>query len=134
MNQFSELTLTTKSSPLENITLHEYVDINVLEKLINSTLLKETFNNPFAAVHKTERNQLIKYKSLIKDTQYAEVKYNSHLPYLRAVGFYILRAGLGLYLRSPFARLLSRHLCTARQVQENSTRPERVGYIDRGIS
>ena len=76
MNQFSDLTLTTKDSILENITLHEHVDINVLEKLINSTLLKETFNNPFSAIHKTERNQLMKYKSIIKENQYAEVKYN----------------------------------------------------------
>ena len=76
MNTFCNLTLTFKPSALENITLNEYIDVNVLEKLINSTLLKETFHNPYSAIHKTEKNQLLKYKSLLKNNEYAVVKYN----------------------------------------------------------
>lgn len=111
MNQFSDLTLTTKDSILENITLHEHVDVNVLEKLINSTLLKETFNNPFSAIHKTERNQLMKYKSIIKENQYAEVKYN------RVKGMDCGRVNprnsLGLYsIRREIRHTLAKHRYT----------------------
>jgi hypothetical protein len=53
MNTFSELKLTFKPSILENIELKENIDVNVLDKLINSNLLKETFNNPMAKIYKT---------------------------------------------------------------------------------
>jgi phage/plasmid-associated DNA primase len=72
--------LSLKISPSENlldgITLHEPVDVNVLEKLINSTLLKDNFNNPFSSIYfTTEKQQLIKYKALIKDGK-AVINYN----------------------------------------------------------
>ena len=67
--EFSNLTLQNKPSELDNITLNEYVDVNVLEKLINSTLLKTKFNNPFSKIHKTEKkssySKRLKPKSFI---------------------------------------------------------------------
>jgi len=111
MNQFCELTLTSTSSALENITLNEYIDMNVLEKLINSTLLKEKFNNPFAAIHQTERNQLMKYKNIVKNNEYAEVKYN------RVKGMECGRVNpkncLGLYsIRREIRHTLAKHRYT----------------------
>jgi hypothetical protein len=76
MNSFSNLTLNFQPSILNGITLKENIDINVLEKLINSSLLKETFNNPMAKIYHTEKNQLIKYKELIQDDGLVHVKYN----------------------------------------------------------
>ena len=67
MNTFSNLQLTFQPSILDGIILKENIDINVLNKLINSSLLKESFNNPLARIYKTEKNQLIKYKELIQD-------------------------------------------------------------------
>ena len=76
MNSFSNLQLTFQPSILDGIILKENIDINVLNKLINSTLLKESFNNPLARIYKTEKNQLIKYKELIQDDGFAHVKYD----------------------------------------------------------
>ena len=109
--EFSNLTLQNKPSDLDNITLNEYVDVNILEKLINSTLLKTKFNNPFSAIHKTEKNQLIKYRNLIKDNEYAQVKYN------RVKGMDCGRVNpknsLGLYsIRRELRHTLSKHRYT----------------------
>jgi len=76
MNTFSNLTLTFQPSILDGIILKENIDINVLNKLINSSLLKESFNNPLSRIYKTEKNQLIKYKELIQDDGFAHVKYD----------------------------------------------------------
>ena len=63
--------LSLKMSPsnncLDGITLYEPIDENILEKLINSTLLKDNFNNPYSSrFFSTEKQQLLKYKSIIK--------------------------------------------------------------------
>ena len=48
-----------QANALDGITLYEPIDRSVLVKLINSTLLKETFNNKIAGmVFKTEKQQL----------------------------------------------------------------------------
>jgi len=75
-SNFCNLTLNFQPSILDGITLKENIDVNVLEKLINSTLLKESFNNPMARIYHTEKNQLIKYKELIQDDGLVHVKYN----------------------------------------------------------
>ena len=75
-SNFCNLTLNFQPSILDGITLKENIDVNVLEKLINSTLLKESFNNPMAKIYHTEKNQLIKYKELIQDDGLVHVKYN----------------------------------------------------------
>lgn len=91
------LQITPSSNLLDGITLYEPVDENVLEKLINSTLLKDNFNNPFSArFFTTEKQQLLKYKALIKNGK-AIVNYNrSKNPYGRsnpdgALGLYSIR-------------------------------------------
>ena len=69
------LTLTATESKLNNITLYEDVDTSVLDKLINSDLLKDSFHNPTASLlYSSEREQLQAYKKLIKLGK-AEVKY-----------------------------------------------------------
>jgi phage/plasmid-associated DNA primase len=100
MNSYENL-LKLKISPssnlLDGITLYEPVDENILEKLINSTLLKDNFNNPFSTrFFTTEKQQLLKYKALIKNGK-AVVNYNrSKNPYGRsnpdnALGLYSIR-------------------------------------------
>lgn len=91
------LEISPSKNLLDGITLYEPVDVNVLEKLINSTLLKDNFNNPFSARYfTTEQQQLIKYKALIKDGK-AVINYNrSKNPYGRsnpdnALGLYSIR-------------------------------------------
>jgi len=93
--------LNLKISPSQNcldgITLYEPIDENILDKLINSKLLKDNFNNPFSSTFfSTEKQQLLKYKSIIKDGK-AIVNYNrSKNPYGRsnpdgALGLYSIR-------------------------------------------
>ena len=91
------LTISPSNNSLDGITLYEPVDVNILEKLINSTLLKDNFNNPFSGrFFSTEKQQLLKYKSLIKDGK-AVINYNrSKNPYGRsnpdnALGLYSIR-------------------------------------------
>jgi hypothetical protein len=70
------LTITAKPSQLNNLTLKEPISMDILDKLMRSDLLKETFNNPFSEhSHPNEYEQLKKYKKLIKNG-YAYVKYN----------------------------------------------------------
>ena len=70
------LKLSLKDSNLNGLTLSEPVDMNILDKLINSNLLKDNFNNPICKIYNTsERQQLIKYKQLIKNGK-AKVEYN----------------------------------------------------------
>lgn len=74
-NNFNSLSLNFSKSILDGIELKEKVDIDLLDKLINSTLLKETFNNPISKIYyKTEKQQLEKYRDLITNG-YAHVKY-----------------------------------------------------------
>ena len=93
-----ELTLKSQKSSLDALTLKENIDVEKLDKLINSDLLKKTFHNAHSAkFYCNERDQLLDYKSLIKDG-YANVKYNkvSGIPYGRsnpdrALGLYSIR-------------------------------------------
>jgi len=72
------LTLSQRPNVLDGITLYEPVDISVLDKLINSSLLKTTFNNPFCKKKYTnEYTQLTHYRSLI-DRGRAVVNYNRY--------------------------------------------------------
>jgi len=61
---------------LNGIVCKEPIDVIKLDKLINSSLLKSNFNNEFFnKEHKTEYDQLIKYKKLVSDGC-AIIKYN----------------------------------------------------------
>ena len=69
--------IAKQTSVLENLVLNEPVDMEVLELLLNSTLLrKETKKN--GEFREDERELLNKYKNIIKregDNQFAKVKY-----------------------------------------------------------
>ena len=45
----NSLTITPTESKLNNLTLYEPIDVQILNKLINSDLLKVTFHNPLCA-------------------------------------------------------------------------------------
>jgi hypothetical protein len=51
---FNNLELSFKTSILDGIHLKEKIDIDLLDNLINSNPLKETFNNPMSKIYKTE--------------------------------------------------------------------------------
>ena len=66
------ITITSKKSVLDNILCKEPIDINILDKLISSDLLRENFHNPFAEYNNSnELEQLTKYKALIDKEGYA---------------------------------------------------------------
>jgi hypothetical protein len=71
-----ELSLQSQESCLNGITLYEPINIEVLNKLISSDLLLETFHSPFAEFsYSNEKEQLISYGKLIKNGM-AKVIYN----------------------------------------------------------
>ena len=70
------LTLEATKSTLESVSLYESIDVNLLNLLITSSLLKKTFNNPTSSVfYENEKQQLISFKKIIKDNK-ATIKYN----------------------------------------------------------
>jgi phage/plasmid-associated DNA primase len=81
------LTLTRSKNILDGITLYEPVDVSILDKLINSHLLRGSelyeqfkFNNKF----KTEKQQLLKYRELIEDGRAKVVYKRSNNPFGRS--------------------------------------------------
>jgi hypothetical protein len=72
MNNFLSLTVQKQDNILNGIVLNEPIDISILDKLINSTLLKEKFTD---FIYQTEKHQLEKYRELIVDGR-AVVKYS----------------------------------------------------------
>lgn len=57
------LTITPQVNVLDSIVLYEPCDVQILDKLIHSTLLRVNFNNKMAGViYENEKQQLIKYK------------------------------------------------------------------------
>ena len=68
--------ITSKKSVLDNIVCKEPINIEILDKLISSDLLRENFHNPFAEYNNSnELEQLTKYKALIDKEGYANVRY-----------------------------------------------------------
>ena len=57
------LTQTPKQNILDGIMINEVYDVNILDKLINSNLLKEKFHNPYVK-YENEKAQLLRYKEL----------------------------------------------------------------------
>ena len=89
------LVLDTRNNILDGITLYEPIDVSILDKLINSTLLREEFNHKIMEkMHNNEKQQLEKYRELVCDGR-AIVKYT------RSDGMRFGRCnplrGLGLY-------------------------------------
>ncbi len=69
------LKINSVESKLDKLTLYEPVDVKILDKLINSDLLKVEFHNPLCKGYENEKQLLLSYKKLIKKGK-AEVKYN----------------------------------------------------------
>ena len=66
-NNFFKLTIEPQVNQLDNINLIETVPTETLKLLINSSLLKQTFHNPFSSTcFDNEKEQLLKYEKLIK--------------------------------------------------------------------
>ena len=58
--------ISPSETKISSITTKETVDIVMLNKLISSDLLKETFNNKYQEkIYKNELKQLIEYKKMI---------------------------------------------------------------------
>ena len=56
-----------QANVLDGITLYEAVDVAVLDKLIDSDLLRKDFNNKQAGViYENEKQQLVAYRKLVK--------------------------------------------------------------------
>ena len=67
-NNYLMLTVEAKKNELNNIKLIEKIPVDILNLLINSSLLKQQFNNPFSSnCYDNEKQQLQKYKRLIKN-------------------------------------------------------------------
>jgi hypothetical protein len=77
MNFTNKLSITIEptKSVFNRLVCNEPVDINLLNKLINSDLLKETCHGPNALIYESERELLIKYSALVKDG-YAKILYS----------------------------------------------------------
>jgi phage/plasmid-associated DNA primase len=97
-----------KPNCLNGITLYETVDLQVLEKLINSNLLKKTFNNQICKVwHDNERQQLEKYRDkMIGDRAKIQYKKSRNNHYGRSnpengVGLYNIRREIRHTLAEP---------------------------------
>jgi len=76
-NQKLSLTLKPVKTILNKLVCHEKIDVEILNKLTKSNLLREEFHNPMCQdVYKNELEQLNKYKSLIDTNGYANVKYS----------------------------------------------------------
>lgn len=93
-----KLEMKNNKSILNNIVCYEKVDLEILDKLINSNLLLETFNNPFCLKSfKNEKEQLIKYRrKLIKLENIVKVKYNK-VNDMGGYGRVFPEGSLGLY-------------------------------------
>jgi len=88
-----EFSLSNLSSVLDNITCYEHVNIELLDKLISSSLLKESCSNPLLS-YCNERIQLLKYKKIITDTV-ASVTYKKLKKYgrsnpLNGLGYFMI--------------------------------------------
>jgi hypothetical protein len=89
--------INSQKSILDNIICYEKVNKITILKLINSSLLKEDFRNPFCSKKfKNEADQLIKYKNLINNDGYAVVNYNK-VKDMGDFGRVFPRSSLGLY-------------------------------------
>jgi hypothetical protein len=97
MNKLS-FKVEPKKSILDNLTLYEKVDKEILLKLINSSLLKIKFNNKIVSkYYQNEKQQLIAYLKLMKygkiPVKYSKTynnKYGRSNP-ARALGLYNIR-------------------------------------------
>jgi hypothetical protein len=95
---------------LDGIVMLEKIDLKILDALIDSDLLKTTFNNPFSQkIYCTEKDQLIKYRKLVKNgfayVVYEKVKsmggFGRSNP-LKALGLFSIRREIRQTLAKPY--------------------------------
>jgi hypothetical protein len=90
------LTIYHQENTLNGIVMYEPCDVVVLDKLINSKLLKASFNNKTASHHyENEKKQLEEYRKLFHDGK-AKIRYNRRGKYgrsnpERALGLFPIR-------------------------------------------
>ena len=97
-NMLLKLTIEPLKNELNNIKLIETVPTEILDLLINSSLLKQQFNNPFSSIcFDNEKQQLEKYKKLVKNgeatilyTQTKNMKFGRVFP-KNALGLFSIR-------------------------------------------
>ena len=76
--------ITPTSTTISNIKTKEKVDIMMLNKLLSSDLLKDTFSNKYQQIYKNELNQLIEYKKMINSDGYIYINMKKNKPYGRS--------------------------------------------------
>ena len=60
--------ISPSTTIISSITTKETVDVQMLNKLISSDLLKETFNSKYQEkIYKNQLKQLMEYKKMIRD-------------------------------------------------------------------
>lgn len=90
------LTISHQENTLNDVIMYEPCDVVVLDKLINSKLLKASFNNKTATHHyENEKTQLEEYRKLFHDGK-ARIRYNRRGKYgrsnpERALGLFPIR-------------------------------------------
>lgn len=71
-----DIVLIPKDNILDDIECYEPVDLECLNKLLTSSLLISNVKNPFTReLVGSEKKQLLKYKSLVDETNLAKIKY-----------------------------------------------------------
>ena len=110
-----KLTVEPTKSKLHNLTLFEPIDPVVFDKLLISTLLKDTFNNKIVKkIYENELQQLQAYKKLIKKNTKKLRKVFAKVKYSKVKGMRFGRSnpegGLGLYnIRREIRHTLAKH-------------------------
>jgi hypothetical protein len=90
------ITIEVRPSVLDNLRLRENIDVNVLDRLIRSSVLRKKFHNPIAErIFNDEREQLLAYKHLLDDEGYCRVLYTTSRG--MNVGRRLPVSGLGLH-------------------------------------
>ena len=75
MNSNINLKINSVESKIDKLTLYEPIDVTILNKLINSDLLKTVFHNPLCKGYENEKQYLLCYKKLVKNGK-AVIVYN----------------------------------------------------------
>jgi len=77
--------ITQTPTAISNITTKEMVDVQMLNKLISSDLLRETFNNKYLSkIFKNELKQIMEYKKMINSDGFIYIDMKKTNPFGRS--------------------------------------------------
>ena len=77
--------ISPNSTVIANITTKEKVDVQMLNKLISSDLLRDTFSNKYQSkIYKNELKQLLDYKKMINNDGYIYIYMKKNNQYGRS--------------------------------------------------